>query len=266
MQVSIIGFGRFGRLLAGLLQRYHGAEMRLLATSRSDYAGVARGLGLAWAPLDEAARADVVMLCVPMRELGGVIEQLRRLVRPGAVVMDTCSVKVYPAQLMAAKLPPAVEILATHPMFGPDGVRQFGIAGQRLVICPIRIGPARLAMVESWFQAMGVAILRMTPAEHDRQAAISQGLVHFIGRAIERAGLSEPAVTTNNAQRLFELARAVAGDSLELFDDLETLNPFAAEVRQAFLKAAQGLDEELARGTGSESKPQSTRRPRRSSR
>jgi len=260
MQVAIIGFGRFGRLLAGLLRQYHGSATRLLVTSRGDYAALAEERGLVWASLAEAAGADVVMLCVPIRALAGVIEQLRGLLRPGALVMDTCSVKAYPAELMAAGLPPEVEILATHPMFGPDGVQQFGIAGQRLVSCPIRVAPARLALVEGWFQAMGVAVLRMTPAEHDRQAAISQGLVHFIGRAIERAGLSEPAVTTNNAHRLFELARSIAGDSPELFADLETHNPFAAAARRAFLKAAQLLDAELARGTGRESIPQRTPR------
>lgn len=243
--MAVVGFGRFGSLLARLLKEVVGADVELAATSRSDHRQAARELGIVWQTLRQAAGADVVILTVPVRELIGVIEQVRPYVRPGALVMDTCSVKMYPARVLSENLPQEVAVLGTHPLFGPDGVRQFGIAGQRVALCPVRVDEPRLALVEQWYAKLGVKVLRCSPEEHDRQAAISQGLVHFIGRAIERAGFSEPTLSTSNAHRLFQLAESVANDSWQLFHDIETLNPFAKGIREDFLNALRQIENEL---------------------
>lgn len=243
--IAVIGFGRFGRLFATLLGSLPAVD--IVVSGRTERVAEAAALGLRWLPPDVALASDVVVFSVPIRELAGLLQEAAPRLRPGALVLDVCSVKVLPARVMAEILPATVEILATHPLFGPDGVRQFGIKGQRIVVCPVRIGDDRLARVEEWFRQLGLEVMRMTPDEHDRQAAVSQGLVHFIGRTIERMGLTEPVVTTNNAHRLFELAASVAADRDTLFVDLETLNPYAAAMRRAFLAAATAIDRELTR-------------------
>ncbi|MBI3978118.1 MAG: prephenate dehydrogenase [Chloroflexi bacterium] len=248
VSVAVVGFGRFGSLFADLLQTVPALDVAV--TGRTDRSAEARAAGLRWLPLSAALGRDVVVFSVPMRDLGPALRLAAPALRPGALVLDVCSVKVLPARLMADLLPANVGVLATHPMFGPDGVRQFGVRGQRIVTCPVRLDGERLAEVEGWFRTLGLQVLRMTPDEHDRQAAVSQGLVHFIGRSIERLGLAEPVVTTNNAHRLFELAASVAADSEALFVDLETMNPHAAGVRRAFLDAAGELDRRLTEAEG----------------
>jgi prephenate dehydrogenase len=40
--------------------------------------------------------------------------------RPGQLIIDTCSVKERPLEWMLEELPDHVQIVGTHPLFGPD--------------------------------------------------------------------------------------------------------------------------------------------------
>ena len=48
-----------------------------------------------------AARSDVVFLCVPLEAYPAVLAELAPVIRPGSVVVDTCSVKAAPERLIA---------------------------------------------------------------------------------------------------------------------------------------------------------------------
>ena len=78
-------------------------------------------------------------LAVPVPMLGECLAGIAPHLRPGQVVVDVCSVKAGPAALMRRLLPEGVEILATHPMFGPQSMPQ-SLSGGRIVICPLRGG------------------------------------------------------------------------------------------------------------------------------
>jgi hypothetical protein len=61
--------------------------------------------------------------------------------------------QVFPKQLLLAQLPPEVDILCTHPMFGPDSGRG-SWAGLNLMYEVVRCGddPRRKARVESFLK------------------------------------------------------------------------------------------------------------------
>ena len=92
------------------------------------------------------------------------LKQIAPLLKPGAIVADVCSVKVYPARWMQELLPPSVEILATHPMFGPDSAAK-SVAGYKIVLCPERIAPERYRKIKRWLENKGVVTIETTPAE-----------------------------------------------------------------------------------------------------
>ena len=66
----------------------------------------------------------------------------------------------------------------------------------------------------------------MTPEEHDRQAAVSQGITHFIGRVLEKADVKSTEINTLGFTDLLAVIEQTCNDSLELFKDLQRFNPY----------------------------------------
>ena len=91
-------------------------------------------LGVRIVARPEAARARHVILCPPITRLRGCVRDLVPHLRPGTIVIDTCSVKVEPRRNPAGGTPSGIGCLATHPLFGPDSAAG-GLAGHAIVIC-----------------------------------------------------------------------------------------------------------------------------------
>ena len=141
--VGLIGFGAFGHLMARELHPH----ATLLAWDPSPSREAAERHGVRLATLAEVARSPVVVLATPVSRLSEAVAAVAPHLRPGALVLDVCSVKVGPAAIMERGLPAHVDIVATHPLFGPESGRA-GVAGLRIAVCPIRgRGAFRLAVV-----------------------------------------------------------------------------------------------------------------------
>jgi prephenate dehydrogenase len=72
----------------------------------------------------------------------------------------------------------------------------------------------------------------MTSEEHDRFAAESQGLTHFIGRTLDDFGLKPTPIDTLGAEKLSEVTDQVRHDTWQLFLDLQRYNPYTKDVRK----------------------------------
>jgi len=130
LTIGIIGFGRFGQFIAKTFAE-HGT---VVATSRSDYTDLARGMGVEYIPLsnpDEffSRDLDVVVLATSIVSFEGTVRNLLPALarsiednetRRGPLIVDVLSVKDYPRQILLDLLPKECDILCTHPMFGPD--------------------------------------------------------------------------------------------------------------------------------------------------
>jgi prephenate dehydrogenase len=191
------------------------------------------------ATLAEAAAQDIVVLAVPLEALRPVAEAIAPLLRPGALVVDVCSLKVGPLAILAEVLPPSVDLLGTHPLFGPQSGRA-GIAGLQLALCPVagrargyqaRIAPRVLA------RAFGLDVVVTTAEEHDRQMAYVQGLTHIVSRIVVAMDLPPLALRTTTYGHLDRMVETVRHDSDALFRTIARDNPFAAEVRARFAEA-----------------------------
>lgn len=231
--LSIIGLGAFGQLIARHLRPH-------LALSVCD--PQVRSNDLPQVDPVQAARADIVILAVPLPQLGGVLRAIAPHLRPGALVIDVCSVKMEPARLMLDLLPAYVEIVASHPLFGPASAAH-GLAGHRIAWCPLRgRGHRRLA---AFLKAQGLEVIQTTPDQHDREMAVVQGLTHLIARALSRLGPLPQRMATRSFATLAEAAAMVQDDSPELLATILRANPHAAGVRSRFLAEAAGIAGEV---------------------
>lgn len=232
--LGLIGFGQFGRLAASLLADRFDIVVHDAAGLRETI----EGLGLRAGGLEQAGACDVVVVAVPVAAMREVLQRVAPHVKPGALVVDVGSVKILPVQWMVETLPQHADIVATHPLFGPQSARG-GLEGQRLVVCPVR-GERHQRIVEI-AESFGLVVSVTTAEEHDREMAYVQALTHLIGRALVSLDIPDEQLKTNSYQHLLDLCGLVGGDTFELFTAIQTMNPHAREVVQAFLNEIQTL-------------------------
>lgn len=197
-------------------------------------------------PEEAAARADVVVVSVPIRDTEAVIRAIGPHVKKDALLMDVTSIKEAPLRAMLAST--EASVVGTHPMFGP-GVHT--LVGQRVVVCEGR-GADWLGWVERTLRARGLVVTRATAAEHDRMMAIVQVLNHYqtqvLGLTLSRMGVPmERTLEYTSPAYLLETyvtARHFA-QSPALYGAIEMLNPRLPEVTATFRAAATELAEVL---------------------
>jgi prephenate dehydrogenase len=239
--LGLIGFGQFGQLAASVLKDH----FDVLATDvAADAAAAARNAGVAFGTLGQAAAREVVVVAVPVIVMREMFAAIAPYLRPGALVIDVGSVKMLPAQWMTELLPANVDLVATHPLFGPQSAKM-GLEGLRFVVCPLR--GDRYERVAAFGRSLGLSVTITSPEEHDREMAYVQALTHLIGRSLVNLDIPDEQLKTPSYQHLLELCSLIGADTFELFTAIQTQNPFAAEVAEAFVSQARSLLDQVAR-------------------
>ena len=185
---------------------------------------------------EELGDFDVVFLCCAINAVEEVLKRISPFLKSDAAVIDTCSVKVEPARLMEEILPNTVGIIATHPMFGPDSGRN-GIEGLPIVFHTVRDRNGCGLFWHKAFSEMKLKIHDMTPDEHDREAAFTQGITHFIGRVLKELDLKDSSIATLGYIKLQEIVEQTCNDPMQLFLDLQKYNHHTEEMRIRLKKA-----------------------------
>ncbi len=219
-------------------------ELRVFDTDPSRVSALPEASGLS-----EVCGCEIVILSVPISAVAEVCGRISGLLAPGRVVVDTCSVKSLPVQWMLEQLPETVEILGTHPLFGPDSGKD-GIAGLKIALCPIRIQPEKYQEIRRFLESLELVVVETTPEEHDRQIALSQAIFHLIAQAMGRLGWGVKPISTPGPEAFYRLVKTVQRDTQQLFLDMERENPYAAECRRLFIDEILKIDRELAAHRG----------------
>ena len=242
--IGVIGLGRFGTMAYQYLKaskevRVYDANQKVLSKCPA-----ARSFA-------EVVAADLIVLAVPISVVERVCHDMARLLKPGQLVVDTCSVKEKPIKIMLRELPEQVQILGTHPLFGPDSGKN-GIVGLKIAVCPVRIQPGSYQVVLRYLKSLGLITLETTPEEHDRQIARTQAVFHLIAQACKRLNWGGEDITTPGPETFFKLLKSVQNDTDQLFFDLQRENQHAAKARAEFIEEVIRLDGDLSRDMAKE--------------
>jgi prephenate dehydrogenase len=239
--IGLIGYGRFGRLTVRTLSAKF--DIVVYTRSKDKKADIAEAGGRL-VSLEAACAQKVVILCVPISAMQETLKQIAPLLKPDAIVADVCSVKVYPVRWMKELLPESVDILATHPMFGPDSAAE-SVAGYKIVLCPERIKPGRYERIKQVLEDTGLKLIETTADEHDRKIAVSLALTHFIGRSLAEFCAEPLDIDTEGYKRLLHILEVVNNDTWQLFRDMHCFNPYAVEKRQEFMAAMERVHSKI---------------------
>ena len=220
-KAGIIGYGRFGRVLADLLTNKY--EVRVY-----DIEAVDNDEGVEICSLLEVLECILVFIAVPIRSFEEVIKEIATYKLYNTTIIDVCSVKVYPVEIMEKHLPDHVGIIASHPHFGPDSYSPF--RELKATICLVRDVYKRINDVKEIFESQSIRTIDMTSDEHDRIAASSQGVTHFIGRALNESGIRSTNMNTMGFNELLGVIEQTCNDSWDLFKDLQRYNPYTNDM------------------------------------
>lgn len=239
IKIGIIGFGSFGQLIAKELKR----DFYVYVWNRGNREKEAKEIGIGYVSIEEAASKEIVILATAVYCLEEILHKIKPCLRKNSLVLDVCSVKEYPVKLMEKILPKNIDILGTHPLFGPESIKYK--ENRKIVICPVRIKKEGLIKVISYLKRKGYKVIITTPEKHDSEIAKTQALAHFIGRVLEKMDLKEQEIDVMNYRKLLEIMNVVKNDSWQLFLDIERKNRYAEKVRKEFVESAVKLSKEL---------------------
>jgi prephenate dehydrogenase len=238
--IGIIGFGRFGKLTA----RYLAEDFDVLVFSRTDKSTEIKKAGALNTSLTTVCQQKIVILCVPISTLKEILAEIGPLLNKDSVVVDVCSVKVYPTEWMKASLPETVSILATHPIFGPDSAAD-SLKDRKIFLSPVRIEKKQYQKIKAYLASKELVLIESTPEDHDEQIAVSLALTHYIGRTLSEFGAAPLDIDSEGYKRLLHILEVVEHDTWQLFYDMHRYNPYAKEKRAAFMQAMQKINEQI---------------------
>lgn len=235
--LGLIGYGAFGRLTARHLSEWF--EVLAYDPAELEEDGFATLTDLA-----SAAACPIVVLAVTVDTLSATAEAIGSHLAQGSLVIDVGSVKVLPAQVLEASLPGHVKIVGTHPLFGPQSARD-GILGHRIAVCPVRDDRAARRVAAFCRKALKLKVFQVSAQDHDREAAVVQGLTHLIAKVLLAMEPLPHRMTAVSFDRIMQAVEMVRHDSPAVFRAIERDNPYSAEVRDRFFALADKARAEL---------------------
>lgn len=203
-------------------------------------------------PLTDAGNYDLVLVAVPIDVTPEVIREVAPQMRDG-LLMDVTSVKQGPVEAMREHAPEDVEVLGTHPMFGPS-VRS--LRGQTVILVRER-GGELTEEVERLLRSEGANVQYAGAKEHDRMMSVVQGLTHYayisVGRALEKLDFDVDE-SRRFMSPVYEVMVDFVGRILNqnpyLYADIQ-LNQQVEDVHEALLGSARELSDAVEEGDSS---------------
>jgi len=215
---------------------------------------VAERLGVGYAHDRQKAieESDIVLVSVLIEKTVEVIREVAPSMRAGSLLMDVTSIKSAPMRAMRTYAPKGVEVLGTHPMFGPT---MKSLSGQTIILTPAEGKSGRwLPIIRSLFESDGAHIEILGADEHDETMAVVQALTHFAYIGIG-ATLNELDFDVERSRKfmspvyeiMIDFVGRILDQNPELYASIQK-NPRAMRVRQTFITECMRLCEHADAG------------------
>lgn len=191
----------------------------------------------------EVVEADIVVVSVPIENTVEVCQDVLGKMRRNSLLVEISSVKTGVVDKIAEILPPRIEYLSLHPLFGPS-LRE--LEGQNIIAILVKSGPLSRRMLDS-IHDMGFATHICTMEEHDRIMAAVQVMHHYayLVMAVELAKIiRENRMTsrfvTRSLKRTWRQLHSLQKISGTVIG-IQRLNPYGSAARRSYAEVAQRM-------------------------
>jgi len=189
------------------------------------------------------AKANIVIVSVPIENTVEVCGDVLQRMSHNTLLVEVSSVKTDIVSKITELVPPKIEYLSLHPLFGPS-VRRF--RGLNIVAIPVKRGWLSDRMISS-LRDMGFAVETSSVEEHDKIMATLQVVHHYayLVMAVElakaaRASGNFKRFLTGSLQRTLSQIRSL-NEIQETVFSIQKLNPSGFQARTDYALAAQRL-------------------------
>jgi cyclohexadieny/prephenate dehydrogenase len=228
-RIAIIGVGLIGASIARAAREHGAANTIQLYDANPAVRERARELGLGEVfddPEEAVAKAELVVLAVPVGAMGAAAAACARGLKIGAIVTDVGSVKKAVVDALAAVLPTYVYFVPGHPLAGtehsgPDAGFATLFHNRWQILTPLPdqgpAYPAAVDQLEEFWHALGANVERMDAARHDVVLAVTSHLPHLIAfnivaMAEDLESVTESEVVKYSASGFRDFTRIAASD------------------------------------------------------
>ena len=201
--VAIVGAGKMGLWFCNYFSRKNNFEVllydkRKIKLDPKKFAGnitVCKSLQAC------VSKADIVIVCVPIRITVPVINKCISMMKKGSCIVEISSLKleIYNSLL---NIPDSLIPLSIHPMFGPGAKK---LSETKLLLIPIRSKNREQKLVRSLFKDARIIVIK-DPKSHDSIMAVILGMIYYVNLLL---------VSTLSSENITQLKR-VSGTTFYL--------------------------------------------------
>ncbi len=237
--ICIVGSGRFASVLVRLLG--DNFKITIPSRSKSNQKGFEESTNLKLTTNIKSAydTNTTIIYSVPISKFAEVIENHSEHITSAHLLIDVLSVKLHAEKVLREITErTGARAILTHPMFGPDSSKN-GFESLPFIIHNLNATPREFDFWCEFLQTKKLEVINMSPKEHDKQAAYSQGVAHYLGRALQRFDYKKTNIDSLGAKKLYEIMEQTCNDTLELFYDLQNYNPYTKKMREKLKKSLE---------------------------
>lgn len=162
------------------------------------------------------AGSNLVILCTPVGAFESVLREIAPALSPGCLVTDVGSTKRSIVRMAEKILGAQQDFIASHPIAGSEkrGV-EFARAdlfqNALCILTPTsKTLPLVIKRVESFWQMLGMRVIRLSAEDHDRMLADISHLPHVLAAAL--IAMQEPSALQLSGQGFMDTTRVAGGD------------------------------------------------------
>jgi prephenate dehydrogenase len=239
--IGIIGYGNFGKVIC----KYLFPKNKIVLYTSQSVKEIPTHISIKNSLQEVVEAADIIIPAVPIREFEGIIKQLSPFVQPYQIIMDVCSVKLYPTKVMEKLLLNKVNVVATHPMFGPNSIRKKGETLKDLKIVTYNSNAKKIVYdnVITYFEQIGLEVIEMEPEEHDKIMARSQFFAMLVGQLAQKIDMRPTAIDTLGANGINKALQYMGKDK-KIIEDMIRYNSYCKDVLENMITTLKGLRQE----------------------
>ncbi len=190
-RAAIIGVGLIGSSISQAARRANLVKTFTGSARTMETVDVAKRLGLieeGYANRGRSSKrdADLVILCTPVGLCGPIAQEIKGVLKPGAILTDVGSVKTSIVRDVSPHVPEGVHFVAGHPIAGTEqSGPEAGFAelfdGRWTILTPeAHTNEAATEKLKAFWEALGSKVEIMTPEHHDLVLAITSHVPHLI--------------------------------------------------------------------------------------
>lgn len=146
-KLGIVGYGDFIHFFVPYLKPFFD---EIIVYSRRDVLIDAQRVGAIQKLFEEVCSCEFVCIGIVVQYFEETMKKIVPHLQKGACVFDVCSVKEFPIKIMKQYVPKHCEIIATHPLFGPNSGKN-GIEGLNMLLINVRASESTFTFFDEIF-------------------------------------------------------------------------------------------------------------------